>query len=311
LAGRVRSGALDAVLIAGPTASGKSAAAILLAEAVGGIVINADSMQVYRDLRTLSARPTVEEEARVPHRLFGFVPAAREYSVGDYLKDAAAAYQACREAGRLAIVVGGTGLYFRALTEGLVATPDDCARGSGAGCSSWRETGTVSMRRLAQVDPAAAVRLNPADQPRLMRALEVVLATGRSLADWQAAAQGAPLLPPGRMGRACSSTRTGRNWRRGSTARFIEMMAGDALDEVRSLAALGLAANRGVMKAHGVPHLMAHLRGEMTLDAAIALGQGDTRRYAKRQVTWARKFMADWAWFDSGAAAFAALSGGV
>lgn len=297
------------MLIAGPTASGKSAVAILLAEALDGIVINADSMQVYRDLRTLSARPTVEEEARVPHRLFGFLPAAREYSVGDYLKDAAAAYQACRNAGRLAIVVGGTGLYYRALTEGLVATPDIAPEVRERVAAVARD-GDSLHAALAQVDPAAAARLNPADQPRLMRALEVVLATGRSLTDWQTAAQGSPLLPPGRWAgvflnpdRAELAVRIDR--------RFIEMMAGDALDEIRALAALGLPANRGVMKAHGAPHLMAHLRGEMTLDAAIALGQGDTRRYAKRQVTWARKFMADWAWFDSGAAAFAALSGGV
>jgi len=297
LAGRVRAGTLHAVLIAGPTASGKSAFAISLAEKVNGAILNADSMQVYRDLRVLSARPTIEEEARVPHRLFGFVPAARAYSVGDYLRDAAAALAEVRGQGHLPIFVGGTGLYFRALTEGLVETPQippDVTRA----VADLAASGANLHALLAREDAEAAARLGPADTPRLMRALEVVRATGRPLAAWQAAAQGAPLLAAGSwQGLFLAPPRATLVAR--IDARFVCMLAAGALDEVRALASLGLPANRGVMKAHGVPHLLAHLAGSLPLAEAIALGQQDTRRYAKRQLTWARRFMADWRWIGT------------
>ena len=294
LARRIAAGGFSAVLIAGPTASGKSALAISLAKALCGVVINADSMQVYRDLRILSARPTAQEEGEVEHRLYGFVAAGRDYSVGDYLRDATRALAEVRAAGKLAVFVGGTGLYFRALTEGLVETPAIPAE-VRARLEADLRAGIDLHARLAMSDPAAAARLSPADHPRILRALEVVEATGRRLAEWQAAGQGAPLLAPGTWyglflnpDRAALGVKIDR--------RFEAMMAEGALDEVRDLMALGLAANRGVMKAHGVPHLVAHLRGEMSLAEAIARGQQDTRRYAKRQVTWARKFMAEWEW---------------
>ena len=291
---RVREGALDAVLIAGPTASGKSALAILLAEMLGGTVVNADSMQVYADLRVLSARPSTAEEAQVPHRMFGFVPASAEYSVGDYLRDSAAVLADLRAAGRVPIIVGGTGLYFRALTEGLVATPD-IPDALGARVAALAAGGGDLRAALMARDPAAAARLSPADMPRLMRALAVVEATGRPLAEWQASAQGAPLLVPGRWaGLFINPDREVLAKR--INQRFLTMMDQGALDEVRHLAGLGLPANRGVMKAHGVPHLLAHLAGEMRLEQAIERGQGDTRRYAKRQMTWARKFMTGWTW---------------
>lgn len=292
VAERVRVGACDAVLIAGPTASGKSAFALFVAEAVNGTIINADSMQVYRDLRVLSARPTAEDEARREHRLYGHVPATLEYSVGDYLRDAAIVLADVRSRGLVPVFVGGTGLYFRALTEGLVATPeiseDVRARVAALAPDALHDA-------LAAADPATAQRLHPADAPRLMRALEVFYETGQSLAHWQAGAQGEPLLAPGRWtGMFLAPERASLVER--IDARFIAMMEQGALDEVRRLLALGLPVNRGVMKAHGVPHLARTLAGEIPLAEAIALGQGDTRRYAKRQITWARKFMAEWQW---------------
>lgn len=289
---RVRAGACDAVLIAGPTASGKSAFAISLAERCDGVVINADSMQVYRDLRILSARPDAADEARVPHRLYGHVSGEVEYSVGDYLRGAAEAISAVRRVGKLPIFVGGTGLYFRALTEGLVETPEIPAavRAWTAGIAPENLHGELARR-----DPAAAERLNPADVPRLMRALEVFQATGRSIADWQAERQGAPLLSAG-----CWSGVFLAPQREALAARiddrFVAMIEAGALEEVRQLLARGLPPNRGVMKAHGVPHLAAYLSGLMRLEEAVQRGQGDTRRYAKRQMTWARKFMAGWHW---------------
>jgi len=288
--------AAPALLIAGPTASGKSALAIRLAKALNGVVINADSMQVYRDLRILSARPTPEEEAEAPHRLFGFVPAGEDYSVGAYLADAARVLGAVRRAGQRPIFVGGTGLYFRALTEGLVETP---AIPDGVRRQVAEAVVAGSLDRLlAQHDPDAARRLGPSDVPRRMRALEVALHTGRPLAAWQAAVQGAPLLGPGHWrGIVLAPARETLVAR--IDARFVAMMEGGALDEVASLAALGLAANRGVMKAHGVPHLAAHLAGAISRAEAVARGQRDTRRYAKRQMTWARRFMQGWLWIEA------------
>ncbi len=292
MAGRVRSGARDAVLIAGPTASGKSAFAIFVAERCGGVVINADSMQVYRDLHVLSARPDDADEARVPHRLYGHVSAGQEYSTGDYLRDASAVLAEVRAAGRVPVFVGGTGLYFRALTEGLVATPEvpEAVRRRVAAIPA-----ADLHDELARCDPQAAARLGPADVPRLMRALEVVLATGTPLVDWQRQAQAAPVLAQGGWeGVFLAPDREVLSQR--INARFNMMMDMGALDEVRALLALGLPENRGVMKAHGVPHLVAHLEGLISREEAIQRGQGDTRRYAKRQMTWARKFMADWTW---------------
>jgi tRNA dimethylallyltransferase len=282
----------EALLIAGPTASGKSALAIAVARAANGVVLNADSMQVYGGLRILTARPTAEDEALASHQLYGVVDPRQAFSVGDYMRLVSPVLARLRLERRLAVIVGGTGLYFRALTEGLVETPDIppeitaevLALGEGPALHAW----------LSARDPARAAELQPADVPRLQRAAALHMATGRSMKDWLAATP-PPLLSPGAwQGLFIDPAREAHYARIDS--RFHDMMAAGALDEVRSILALGLSSNRGVMKAHGLPHLAAHLEGKMTLGAAIARGQQDTRNYAKRQRTWARRFMADWRW---------------
>ncbi len=277
---------LKAILIAGPTASGKSALAISIANQLNGVIINADSMQVYRDLRILSARPSEAEEAQAPHRLYGFVAAKREYTVGEYLQDAARELAEARVTGKLPIFVGGTGLYFKALTQGLVETPQIPVE-IRAKLEAAVQHGEDLHARLAKLDPPAAARLNPADHVRIIRALEVVEATGKPMAWWRSEAHGKPLLEPGTwQGIFLDVEREMLKARIHS--RFEAMISAGALDEVKALLAMGLPANRGIMKAHGVPHLAAHLRGEIGLEEAIALGQMDTRRYAKRQYTFAR-----------------------
>ncbi len=281
----------NALLIAGPTASGKSALAIALAKATGGVVLNADSMQLYDGLRILTARPTPAEEAEVEHRLYGFVDPRVAFSVGDYVRAAAPLLDELRQARRLAILVGGTGLYFRALTDGLAEVPSIPANILAA-----VEAMPPPDLHAALVveDPESAARLSPADAPRLQRALAVVRATGLTLGDWRRDTT-APLLRPGHWaglflapGREALYARIDQRFRR--------MMELGALDEAARIRALGLPANRGVMKAHGMPHLLAHLGGRLPLEEAIRLGQRDTRNYAKRQFTWARRFMADWRW---------------
>jgi tRNA dimethylallyltransferase len=281
---------LDALLIAGPTASGKSALAIGAALAFGGVVVNADSMQVYDGVRILTARPTVEEEAQVEHRLYGCVDPRTAFSAGDYVRAVGPVLAELRAARRLAVVVGGTGLYFRALTQGLVATPDIPphvmdeveALGAGPGLHAW----------LSARDPVRAAELNPADTPRLQRAAAIWLATGRSMADWRADEQ-PPLLAPGRW-RGVVLTPDRQTLYERIDRRFGSMMDEGALDEARRILSLGLPVNRGVMKAHGMPHLISHLEGRMTLDEAIERGRRDTRNYARRQGVWARRYMAEW-----------------
>jgi tRNA dimethylallyltransferase len=286
----------NAILIAGPTASGKSALALRVAQRHGGVVINADSMQIYADLRILSARPGAAEQQGIEHLLYGVVDGAREYNVGDYLRDVAAAIAQVRAAGRLPVLVGGTGLYFRAMTEGLVETPDIPAAVTDE-VTTRHAAGDNLHRWLASLDPESAARLAPADIPRVQRALEVYLATGLSVLRWRESHAGVPLLPPGSWQGVFLAPPLATLYPR-IDARFEAMMAAGALDEVRALMRRGLPANRGIMKAHGVPHLVRHLNGELTSAAAIALGQQDTRNYAKRQLTWARKFFVDWAWAE-------------
>ncbi|MFG1342198.1 tRNA (adenosine(37)-N6)-dimethylallyltransferase MiaA [Xanthobacter autotrophicus] len=283
----------QAVLIAGPTASGKSALAMALAERLTGIVLNADSMQVYGDLRVLTARPTVAEAARVPHGLYGHVDAETDYSVGRWLADATSALAAAREQGLVPIFVGGTGLYFRALTQGLAEIPPvpEAVRGEVRGMAQGLDSLALHAR-LADMDPQTAARLQPNDRQRVLRALEVITASGRSLSDWQRDAP-TPVLDASRC--VCLVLEMDRAvLRQRIDARFEAMMADGALEEVRALAARRLDPARTVLKAHGAPALTRHLVGEMTLDAAIAEGQGDTRRYAKRQETFFRHQMADW-----------------
>jgi len=293
--GEAQEGLRDAqavVLIAGPTASGKSALALRLAERLGGVIVNADSMQVYRDLRMITARPTAAEEARVPHRLYGHVDAAVNYSVGHYVADAAAALAAARRDGRAAIVVGGTGLYFKALTAGLAAVPpippdiraDVRAR-------LVRHGAPALHAELARRDPAAAARLSPNDRTRVSRALEVVEATGRPLADWHS--DGLPPLVGRSAARLFIAPDRATLYAR-IDARFDTMIAAGALDEARALAARGLDPLLPAMKAHGIPWLIRHLAGEITLDEAARQAKLDTRHYAKRQFTWFRHQLGNW-----------------
>ena len=290
-----------AILIAGPTASGKSALALALAVRAGGVVINADAMQVYRDLRIITARPTPAEEARVPHRLFGHVDAAESYSVGGWLADARDALAEAVALGRLPILVGGTGLYFKLLTGGLAAIPSIPAEIRERLRARVGAEGAPALHaELARRDPPSAARLDPGDRTRIVRALEVLEATGRSLAEWQ---QGdtPPILEPAACIKAfLAPERAGL--RRRIEARFDVMLAAGALEEVHALAARNLDPLMPAMKAHGVPWLMAHLRGEIGLEEAAAQAKADTRRYAKRQFTWFRNQLPDWKWVEPAAA---------
>ncbi len=283
------------MLIAGPTASGKSALALALAERHGGIVINADSMQVYRDLRVITARPTPDDEARVPHRLYGHVDAAVNYSVGQWCRDAAAVLAEARALGKLPVLVGGTGLYFKALTTGLAAVPPIPAdiRASVRGRLQSEGIGAL-YRELLERDQPVALRLMPNDRSRITRALEVIVATGRSLHDWHR--EGMPPLIEARSAVKVFLTCERDELVRRIAARFDAMLAAGALDEVRALAERDLDPLLPAMKAHGVPWLIRHLRAEIALEDAAEGGKMDTRRYAKRQVTWFRNQMPDWHW---------------
>jgi tRNA dimethylallyltransferase len=276
-----------AVLIAGPTASGKSALALALAERRDGTVINTDSMQVYRDLRVLTARPTVEEEARVPHRLYGHVDAAVNYSAGSYVGDAAAVLSKVRNSGRLPIFIGGTGLYFKALTRGLSAVPPVPSEIRDAVRARLEREGVEALHaELARRDPAAAERLKPRDRARIARALEVVEATGRPLADWHREGQ-PPLLQNDEYHALFLAPEREVLYAR-IDARFDAMLKAGAIAEVEALAERGLDPLLPAMKAHGVPALIRYLKGELTLEEAATIGKADTRHYAKRQFTWFR-----------------------
>ena len=285
----------DAILIAGPTASGKSALALALAEKVGGIVINADSMQVYRDLRIITARPTPQEEARLPHRLYGHVDAAENYSVGRWLTDAQIALGEARAAGRLAIVTGGTGLYFKALTQGLSAVPPIPAEIRTAVRARLETDGAPALHaELSRRDAAAAQRIRVADGVRIVRAMEVIEATGRSLIDWHRGGM-KPMIAPQRTTKIFLDVPRDELYRR-IDRRFDAMMAAGALEEVRALAARNLDPLLPAMKAHGVPWLRRHLEGDISLAEAVEQGKRDTRHYAKRQATWFRHQLPDWKW---------------
>ncbi len=286
-----------AVVIAGPTASGKSAFALDLAQRHGGAIMNADSMQVYRELHILTARPAPEDEARVPHLLYGFRSGAEPYSVARWLDDAAMALVQARTRGLIPIFVGGTGLYFRALFEGLSPVPaiPDSIR------AHWRtraeaEAAPALHAELGARDPAAAARIRPSDPQRIIRALEVIEATGRSLADWQKSA-GAPLLDDGKTETYVIAPERAALYR-ACDARAEAMLGAGALDEVGALLRLDLDPRLPVMRAIGVRPLGAYLRGEIDLDEARSRLQTDTRRYAKRQLTWLRRNMITWNWLD-------------
>jgi len=284
-----------AILIAGPTASGKSALALGLAQATGGVIINADSMQVYRDLRVLTARPTADEEARVPHLLYGHVDAAVNFSAGAWVADAAAVLAEARAQNRLAIFVGGSGLYFKALTRGLSSVPPVPAAIREDVRARLERDGVEALHaELAQRDPASAERLKPRDRTRIARAVEVVEATGRSLTDWHRDGL-PPLLPPGQL-RALFLTPDRDQLYAKIDARFDAMLKAGALEEVAELAARRLDPLLPAMKAHGVPALLRHLRGEIGLQEAAGIGRADTRHYAKRQFTWFRHQLPEFEW---------------
>jgi tRNA dimethylallyltransferase len=287
----------EIILIAGPTASGKSALALALAEKLGGIIVNADSMQVYRDLRIITARPTPQDEQRAPHRLYGYIDAAENYSVGRWCTEAAAALAATERYGRAAIIVGGTGLYFNALTRGLTAVPLIPAEIRDKVRARLARDGVGALHReLKQRDPAAAARLMPGDRARIARALEVVLATGRSLLDWHG--EGKPAsLDPTRAAKVFLMPGRDQLLRR-IDARFDAMIAAGAIEEVRALVARDLAPELPAMKAHGVPWLMRHLRGEISLAEAVEGGQRETRQYTKRQATWFRNQLPEFVWAE-------------
>jgi tRNA dimethylallyltransferase len=286
-------------LIAGPTASGKSALALELAEAASGTIVNADSAQVYADLRIITARPAAEDEARAPHRLYGYRDGSEACSAADWASDAKRAVAEAHEAGRLPILVGGTGLYIRTLLDGIAPVPeiDPAIR------AAVRSFGVLhNYAALEREDPAAAARLRPSDSTRVGRALEVVRSTGRPLAEWQEKRSGgiagevelAPviLLPPrDRVYARCDE-------------RFEKMMSDEGLEEVSSLLARKLNPLLPVMRAIGVREIAAYLRGEKSRDEALEAGRIATRQYAKRQYTWfSRQPPADWPRLADGIAA--------
>jgi tRNA dimethylallyltransferase len=284
-----------AVLIAGPTASGKSALALALAEKCGGTVINTDSMQVYRDLRIITARPTADEEARVPHRLYGHRDAAVNCSVGTWLDDAATALTEAREQKRVPIFIGGTGLYFKALLRGLSNVPPVPAEVRDAVREKLARDGIEALHaELMRRDPVMGERLKPRDRARVPRALEVLETTGRSINDWHAHGL-PPLLSPANVTAIFLAPDRAELYAR-IDRRFAAMLKAGALGEVAALAKRGLDPILPAMKAHGVPVLIRHLRGEITLAEAATIGATDTRHYAKRQFTWFRHQLPEFAW---------------
>lgn len=287
-------GAIKAVLIAGPTASGKSALALALAERLCGTVINADSMQVYGGLRVITARPSPEEEARAQHLLYGHVDPGEIYSTGRWLADVGGALAAAAAEGRMPIVVGGTGLYFKALTEGLAAVPaiPPEIRAQVRDRLESEGVGALYADLIAR-DAVTAARLMPLDRARIARALEVVLATGRSLSDWHGEPL-PPLLDPNLAAKVFVTSER-KDLVARIERRFGAMLEQGALEEVRALAARRLNPLLPAMKAHGVPWLIRHLKGELSLGEAAEGSIMDTRRYAKRQLTWFRGQMKDWA----------------
>ena len=284
-----------AVLIAGPTASGKSALALEIAQAAGGVVINTDSMQVYRDLRIITARPTPDEEACAPHRLYGHRDAAVNCSVGSWVEDAAAALVEARAANRLPIFVGGSGLYFKALLRGLADVPSVPPDIRDAIRARMERDGVETLHaELGRRDPASGENLKPRDRARVARALEVIEATGRSVLDWHR--DGLPPLLSAENVTAVFLAPERKQLYARIDRRFSGMLGAGALNEVAALAERKLDPILPAMKAHGVPALIRHLRGDLTLEAAAEIGRADTRHYAKRQFTWFRHQLPEFEW---------------
>jgi len=279
-------------LIAGPTASGKSALALRLAETTGADIVNADSMQLYADLRVLTARPSVEDEVRAPHHLYGVADAAETWSVGAWVRAATKALGEIAARERPAIIVGGTGLYFNALTQGLAEIPTIPAAIRAEVRARLDRLGEDAFRQaLALIDPQAAARIAPGDHQRLVRAMEVASATGRSLTAWQAATT--PLLAPDAYRALVIDPPREALYAR-CDARLGAMARDGGLEEVAALMARGLDPQLPAMKALGVREFARHLAGELTLEQALSLARQETRRYAKRQMTWFRNQTPHW-----------------
>jgi tRNA dimethylallyltransferase len=274
-----------ALIVAGPTASGKSALALAIAESVGGTVINADSMQVYRELRVLTARPSPADEGRVPHVLYGIRSAADPGNASWWRTEALAVMQATREAGRVPILTGGTGLYFATLTQGLADVPEPDADARAEARRLVAELGPEALHAgLAKVDPATAARIKPNDSQRIARAWEVWRGTGRGLAAWQRRT-----LPPAPWRFFAVRLDPPReDLRQAIATRFAAMLAAGAIEEVRALLAQNLDPALPAMRAHGVPELSAYLRGTLSLRAAGQRTELVTGQYTKRQATWFR-----------------------
>lgn len=284
--------AMDAILITGPTASGKSALAVDLAKRHGGVVINADSMQVYDTLRVLTARPSDEDMQGVPHYLYGHVPASASYSTGAWLRDVSELLPRLRADGLLPVFVGGTGLYFKALTGGLSdmpAIPEDIRNPLRA---RLLEEGAEALHaELALRDPVVANSLRAQDGQRIVRALEVLGATGRSIAEFRG--QTGPVIVDPERARKIVVLPEREVLHRRINGRFVVMLEEGAQQEVEALLALSLPAEMPVMKAIGVSQIAAMLKGEMTRDEVLEKGAAATRQYAKRQMTWFRNQMDD------------------
>lgn len=282
------------IVVAGPTASGKSSLGIEIAEKLDGSIINADSMQVYRDLHILTARPSDDDEARVPHRLYGYRDAAEAGSTAEWSAAAEQAIAEVRAAGRQPILVGGTGLYLKTLMEGIAPIPEVPSEFRDRALKRRQEIGDLAFHNeLATRDPVIATRLHPGDSQRVLRAWEVVEATGRPLSEWQQD----PVTPPDTRFRVVVLQPPREELNRRADSRFLDMLTQGVLDEVKALHARAQAEvldpSLPIFKALGYPSLAAHLRGETTLEAAIAESQQQTRNYAKRQMTWLRHQLDD------------------
>lgn len=280
------------LLLFGPTASGKTAAGVQLAKALNGEVINADSMQVYAGLPLLTAIPDVTEQDGVPHHLFGSIDPANRFSVGKWAQTVLERIGEVHGRGHVPILLGGTGLYFEALTRGLAEMPDIPANRLQNLQSEIRQDGLAGMyARLQKLDPQGAARLAPNDTQRILRALSVVEETGRTLTQWQEDTQA--LLPAGSWRGAVLMPAREILYAR-INARFDQMIVAGALDELQDFRRLHGDGGLPLHKAVGVPPLLRHLQGEILLHEVVEQAKRDTRRYAKRQMTWARGRMADW-----------------
>jgi tRNA dimethylallyltransferase len=287
----------DAVLIAGPTASGKSTLAIEIAEKIGGTVINADSMQVYSELRILSARPDVQVEARTPHLLYGHVPVVQRYSVGRYLEEAIDAFSSQKSRGRIPIFVGGSGLYFNALTEGLSPIPEISPQVRKALEKRMAEIGLPAFYdEFSKKDPETMDGLRPSDKQRVLRAACVFVTSGRGLKKWQEIKGTSPLEGLDTLRIVLAPPRDLLQAR--IAKRFESMIKGGAIEEARTLASLDLSLPAA--GAIGLPQLRAYLRQEINLTEAVNQSVTETQRYAKRQMTWFRRFMVEWKWLENG-----------